>query len=202
MEFINILKSLKEQYSENYVVRENGTMLLAPGKIPKSRHILFKPLSKEYIQKFLIDEYQNTFPKDYIEFLMCSNGANLHTIKFNSEKVSFACCMFVIFGLPLTPPFNRPLDMEEPYDMRIEDLARHKDIPKTWLKCGTYIRDNDFNVQNDIFIDTETSKVFACIKNQKDVVDSWNTLDECFCSIYNSFNPNHTEYDKVQKKFV
>ena len=157
--------------------------------------MLFKPLSDEHIEEYLIKQYNNKFPKDYIEFLKYSNGANLNTVKMKTDKFSFASSLFIIFGLPRTPPFNRPFDMEEPFDMRIEDLARHKELPKTWLKCGTYIRNYNFNIQNDIFIDTKTNKVYACIKNKKDIVDSWDNLDECFCSILDSFANSKLEYE-------
>lgn len=190
-----MLNELKKQYSDNYIVRKNGTLLLSPGKIPNSRHMLFKPLSNEYVEEYLVKQYRNDFPIDYINFLKYSNGANLNTIRLKTTKVSFAHPLFVIFGLPLTPPFNRPFDMEEPFDIRIEDLARHNEIPKTWLKCGTYTHNYNFKEQTDIFVDTETNKVYACIKNQKEIVDSWDNLDECFCSILDSFANSKLEYE-------
>ena len=133
MRFFDILDALKSEYKGNCSIRKNGTLLLCPGKIPRSRHMLFKPLCDEYIQEYLIEQYNNNFPKEYIEFLKYSNGANLHTVKMKTDKIEFASNLFVIFGLPLTPPFGRPKDEEEPYDIRIEDLGRHKEISKKWL---------------------------------------------------------------------
>ena len=69
MEFINILNNLKNQYADDCIVRKNETLLLGPGTMPKSRHMLFKPLNDEYIYEFLISQYNNPFPKEYIEFL-------------------------------------------------------------------------------------------------------------------------------------
>ncbi len=195
MRFFDILDDLKNEYKNNCSIRNNGTILLCPGKIPRSRHMLFKPLCDEYIQEYLIEQYKNNFPEEYIEFLKYSNGANLHTVKLKTDRFEFAANLFVIFGLPLTPPFSRPKDEEEPFDVRIEDLGRHKDIPNTWLKCGTYTRNYNFNVQNDIFIDTETNKIYACIKNEKEIIDCWESLDECFCSIFESFTDSKLEYE-------
>jgi len=195
MRFFSILDELKQFYDNDIIVRKNGTMLLHPGKIPNSRHMLYKPLNDEYIEDYLVSQYANTFPKEYIKFLKYSNGADLCSVKLNTQGVSFACPMFTILGLPLTPPFNRPSDMEEPFDMRVEDLARHDDIPNTWLKCGTYLYDTDFNTDYDIFIDTENGRVYSCIRRQKEIVEQWDTLDECFCSIWDSLKNCKEEYD-------
>lgn len=181
---------------DNYIVRKNGTLLLSPGKIPKSKHMLFNSLEDEYIEEFLVSEYSNEFPKEYINFLKYSNGANLFNVKIKNQKFEYAYAMFIIFGLPLTSPFERSLDMEEPFDVRVEDLARHEKISDKWLKCGTYIKDCDFRFNNDIFIDTETHRVFSCRKNDFEIVDSWNSLDECFCNIYNSLIECGVEYKK------
>lgn len=194
MKICKILDELKKEYSENCIVRENGTLLLEPGKIPKCRHMLFRELDKKTIEDYLVSQYENKFPSEYIEFLKYSNGANLCSVKLNTPKFSFAEVLLVVFGLPFTPPFGRPLDMEEPFDLRVEDFGRHKEIPKTWLKCGTFIKDYNFRVTNDIFIDTKSNQVFACEKNQKDIIDRWNSLDDCLCSIYQSFNDMQIEY--------
>lgn len=197
MEFFNILNNLKEQYNDNCVVRNNGTLLLMPGGIPNSRHMLFKPLCDKYIEEYLSNSYKNKLPQEYINFLKYSNGANLYSVKLITDKFTFAHPLFVIFGLPMTPPFSRAKDMEEPFDVRMEDLGRHKDLPNTWLKCGTYTREYNFNIQNDIFIDTKSNKVYACAKNQKDIIDSWNNLDVCFCNIYRSFSGCKFEYEFI-----
>ena len=199
MEFINILNNLKSQYADDCILRKNETLLLGPGKIPKSRYMLFKPLNDEYIDQFLVSQYKNEFPKEYIEFLKYSNGADLYTVKIKSGKFEYAYNLFTIYGLPLTQPFGRPFDMEEPFDIRVEDLARHDDIPATWLKCGKYIKEYDMNTINDIFIDTETLKVYSCVKNEKDIIDSWNSLDECFCSIFDYLSESGLVYSKNKK---
>lgn len=196
MLFFDILNKLKKEYAEDCIIRKNKTVLLHPGDIPKSRFMLFEGLDQKTIKEFLIDKYNNLFPKEYIEFLKFSNGANLFTVRLKTKKFNFAHDLFSIYGLPRIEPFDRPFDMEEPFDLRVEDFARHKSIPSDWLKCGSYIKDYDFrNGITDIFIDTKTGKIYSCIKNNKDIVDSWDSLDACFVSIYNSFADSSEEYN-------
>ena len=132
------LESLKTEFSGDCITRKNGTLLLCPGKIPKCRHMLFAGLSDKLIKEFLADGYKNKFPEEYRQFLRYTNGANLYTVKVNtSNGLSFAHNLFTLYGLPRTQPFGRPNDMEEPYDIRVEDLGRHKETPQTWLKFGS-----------------------------------------------------------------
>ncbi len=193
MKFICLLEDLKKQYENDIGIRRNGTMLLGPGKIPRSRHMLFVPLLDEHIG-YLVDAYQNDFPEEYIEFLKYSNGANLFCVKL-TKTVTFAYSMFSIYGLPMQPPFSRPDDEEEPFDLRIEDFARHENIPGTWLKCGAYIKDEIFGRMINIFIDTETKHVYACEKNKSEILDDWDSLDECFCSVFESLADCKEEYE-------
>lgn len=194
-EYIARLESLKEQYKDNYITRKNGTVLLGPSSIPRSRHMLFVGLDDETIKTFLEENYKNSFPEEYKTFLRYSNGANLYTVRVKTANgLCFAHNLFSIYGLPRTPPFGRPQEMEEPFDLRIEDLARHKKTPKTWLKCGSYCRDCNIKVDTSIFIDTADGKVYACNKNECDVLDSWGSFDECFCSIFDSLADSQLEY--------
>lgn len=80
MRFFEMLDNLKNDYKNDYSVRKNGTILLCPGKIPRSRHMLFKPLCDKHIEEYLIEQYKNNIPKEYMDFLKYSNGANLYTI--------------------------------------------------------------------------------------------------------------------------
>lgn len=195
---IRRLEALKSEYADNNTVRENGTLLLGPGTIPRSRHMLFVGLEDELINDYLVAEYKLPFPEAYKDFLRYSNGANLFTVKINfiSSGNSFASNLFTIYGLPRTDPFSRPDCMEEPYDLRVEDLGRHKKLPKTWLKCGAYYKDCNLDVRTDIFIDTESCKVYSCNKNECEIIDSWDNLDECLCAIFDSFKDCRNEYDK------
>jgi len=194
MKFFEQLEKIKKQYENDYIIRKNETILLVPGTIPVCRHMLFKPLSQKNIDAFLKDQYKYKIPEEYIEFLKYSNGANLFYVKISEQKISFGFCLFVIYGLPLTPPFRRALDMEEPYDIRIEDLSRHNDIENHWLKCGSYIKDCNFDIEYDIFIDTNTNRVYSCEKNHNKIIESWDTLDQCFCDVFSYFDSVKEEY--------
>lgn len=195
MKIIDRIERIKEEYSDDYVVRKNGTLLLGLGKIPNCRHMIFKGLELRNLNEYIISEYKLNFPPEYAEFLQYANGANLAKVKIKSSSgVEFAYNLLSIYGLPLTPPFGRPLDMEEPYDMRVEDLARHPNLPKSWLKCGSYIRDNDIHKDVDIFINTEDGRVYACYKNECKIVDEWDCLDECLCNIFDALSTAPREY--------
>lgn len=203
MKFIKILEELKRSYINNICVRNNGTLLLGPGTIPRSEHMLYAPLTDKILDEYLVSKYKFAFPKEYIEFLKYSNGADLCIVKMwhniKGKKIPTASVLFTIFGIPMKSPFARPQDEEEPFDVRIENLARNDKIPEHWLKCGCYNRDYDFNNLYDIFIDTNTGKVYSCIKNKSDVLDSWESLDDCLCDIYASFSNRKSEYEFVRK---
>lgn len=192
--FIDEITKIREEHKDNCIIRNNGTILLNPMVIPKCRHMLFKPLDDSIINEFLCDVYEYNIPNEYIEFLKQTNGANLYYVKLKSKKYSFACCQFIMFGLPRTKPFGRPLDMEEPYDIRIEDLSRHKNIPETWLKCGRYIKDCKFDDPIDIFIDTISGAVNSYKKDTDEFVNSWSSLNQCFCEILDSLSMSEIEY--------
>ena len=197
MEFINFLDKIKNDYSDDCVVRENGTLLLKPQTIPKCKHMFFKRLKNEYLNEYIIPYFEGlSFPNDYKKILEKCNGANLFSIKITKGKFSIAHSMLVLLGLPLTKPFDRPLNMEEPFDIRIENLARHPAIPHDWIKCAiwTEIKNIGKGEPTDIFIDSTSCRVYGCAKNKKDVLYTWENLDECFSSIVKSFESLKDEY--------
>ena len=138
MHFFSLVNKLKEEHEKNTLHRANKTFLLNPGKIPKAQHILYEPLTPELIDEYLIQAYKNIVPDQYIQFLRYSNGIDLFMFKILCGKFSFAGSNLTIYGIPRTKPFGRPADMEEPFDIRIEDLRRHDNISDTWLRVGTY----------------------------------------------------------------
>ena len=101
MKFLKILDALKEEYKDNFKIRDNGTLLLAPSTVPRARHMLFKPLNNELIEEFLISQYVHRFPNQYIEFLKYSNGADLcnvkvwHTIKKKKIAAAGGCLLYM-----------------------------------------------------------------------------------------------------------
>lgn len=199
MEFFKFITETKNEYASDCVIRENKTILLAPGKIPKCKYMFFEALTQSLIDDFLVEHFSDiTLPGDYVELLKTTNGANLFSVKMNSGKFSFANSMLIILGLPRTQPFGRPLDMEEPFDVRVENLARHKNIPIHWLKCAIWTQLKDVEKsdnQTDIFIDTISNKVYACKKNHEEILEEWASLDECLCYIVNSFKDLKDEYE-------
>lgn len=116
MKFVEKLRMLKTNSVKDTVQRENGSILIEPGNIPKYRHILFQGLKRSDIDEYLVANYNNTFPKEYAELLQAFNGANLCTVKVRvkAANISFAESLLTIYGLPRTQPFNRPADIEEP----------------------------------------------------------------------------------------
>lgn len=193
-ETISRIEKLKEQYKDDYVVRKNKTVLLGPGKIPKCRHMLFRPLEYNLIDEFLIQQYKHRMPEEYIRFLQYSNGATLYYVRIKTDSISFAQNILTVFGLPRTPPSEKRLVEEEPYDIRIESLSFNKKLPQTWLKCGTYTKNYDFINKCEIFIDTLTNKVYGCKRESDVIIDSWSTLDECLSSIMDSTKDIKEEY--------
>ncbi len=198
-ETISRIEKLKEQYKDDCIVRKNGTLLLGPDKIPICHHMLFRPLEYSFIDEFLIQEYKHHMPKEYVEFLQYSNGANLLYLRLKSKNFTFASGILSIFGIPRTAPFTRPLHEEEPYDIRIESLSFSKKLPQTWLKCARYIKDYNFHEPCEVFVDTLTDKVYGCKKESDVVIDSWSTLDECFSSIIDSAKDMMPEYSFESK---
>ena len=164
MEIFKLIEELKMNYKNDCRIRKNGTILLGSDqKLPLySRHILFEPLTDELINEFLVNEYNYTFPKQYTTFLKYSNGMSLFTAKRKVGKYKVSLSVFTIYGLPRTQPFGRPQDMEEPFDVRVEDLGRHEEIPPQWLKCGSYKKEDDeFDITYDIFIDTVSEHIYS-----------------------------------------
>lgn len=190
------IESLKEEYKNDIRTRRNGTVLLGSDQsLPLySRHMLFKPLSQELIEEFLINEYVYTVPKQYITFLKYSNGISLFTTKRKIRGYRIARPTFTVYGIPRTQPFGRASEMEEPFDVRVEDLGRHNDIPDNWLKCGSYTKDTDFNTTFDIFVDTATERVYSCIRKDSKVVCEWNDFDSCLCELFDILKYTKVEY--------
>jgi hypothetical protein len=190
------IDQLKKEYISDCRIRKNGTVLLGSDKdLPLyARHTLFKPLTQDLIDEYLINNYKYHIPDQYIAFLKYSNGMSLFTAKRKFAGFKIASSIFTIFGIPLTPPFVRSQEMEEPFDIRIEDLGRHDDIAENWLKCGSYKKGSNLYVTYDIFIDTTTNRVYSCIKNDNKIVSEWNDFDLCLCDLFDDLKSTKIEY--------
>lgn len=127
MKFLKKCNELIEKYGQDCRVQKNGTLLLKLGEIPRSGYAFYKGLEQKYIETFLINAYKNNIPKEYLEIVKTFDGLRLFTVRVNyNGKYSFAHSRLTIFGIPKVPPRNN--DEEEPFDIRIEDLARHRSI--------------------------------------------------------------------------
>ena len=87
MEFFKFVTDLKKEYASDCIIRENKTILLAPGKIPKCKYMFFEALSQDLIDDFLVSHFSGiTLPEDYIELLKTTNGANFLVLKLILER--------------------------------------------------------------------------------------------------------------------
>ena len=194
MEFFSLVDELKEKHKSNMLLRKNGTLLLNPGKIPKAQHILYKPLTTALIEEFLVKSYSNVLPMQYIRFLKYSNGIELFMFKILTGRFEFAGSNLTIYGLPKTQPFGRPADMEEPFDIRVEDLRRHDDISNKWLRVGTYRFKYESGGEADIYIDCDTQRVFSTIRDKSDIKEQWDSFDICLCDLFQRAQNSCSEY--------
>lgn len=195
MKFITIIDGLVKSNRDNSIIRKNGTVLIQSDSVPYSRHAVFPGISDEIIENYLVSVYANPFPEQYYEFLSHYNGANLCRVKVDSKKgFSFAESLLTIYGLPRTPPFGRAWDMEEPFDVRIEDLSRHKKTPRTWLKFASYDETPSLK-RIDCFVDTDCNRVYACPKDKKDVIREWDSIDECLVELYEELSVQPLRFD-------
>ena len=174
--------------------QKNDTLLLNPGRIPKAKHMLFKPLTAELIDEYLAKAYKNALPDQYVHFLEYSNGISLFAFKILLEKFEFAGSNLTIYGLPRTQPFGRPKDMDEPFDVRVEDSRRHKNIPSTWLKVGRYRIQYTRGGEADIYIDCDTQQVYSTKVDQCNIEEHWDSFDTCVCDLFLRGQKSQTEY--------
>lgn len=194
MKFIQKCNELIKTYEEDCVLRKNGTILLKPGRIPVARHMLHAGLERAIMEEQLINLYRNKIPEEYLELIRNFNGMTLYTLKINYGKsFEFAQPLFSIFAIPLTPSNLRAEYGEEPIDIRMMDLERHKDIPSKWLKIGNYMKSVQGDIFYDIFVDTETNRAVVCKRMECFVEQEWDSLDECLCDIFDLLSS--TEWD-------
>ena len=182
MNFISECKKLIDYYCNDIVVRNNGTILLSSDGNLFCKHMFYRGVTDELLNA-LVKSYSGSLPKSYTDFLRFSNGANLYwvTIKADTD-IKFSQSMLNIYGIPSKQPCKYE---EEPFDIRLEDLSRHRQTPDFWLKIGSYILPNDPSCSlHDLFIDVYDLKVYSCIKNQLNIDKIWNDLDECLCELF------------------
>lgn len=196
MKIEEIIENLIKKHADCLVTQKNGTMLLQPGLIPKCRHMIFKGLAPEILNEYLRNEYKEHFPEELAQLLTVYNGFILYWVKLRAEpQIEFAASLITVYGLPMLPPYERPKDEDEPFDIRIEDLRRHKRIPKHWLKFGDFINEYRFDPVTELYCDTKTGAVYAVNRGDYMVVKSWNCIDESLCELASNCSNSALEYD-------
>lgn len=150
---------------------------------PLAKHIIFPPMPSDVMQS-LVNSYKSHFPKELLLLYHTMNGADLFwTVRFVGKKgVRIPLNCLSIYGVPLTHERKKI----EPFNISIEDLNRPNGTPMNWLKFGSYYHPEDLSNRLDLFVDTETSNVFAVKHGGEEciVVKEWNTIDNCLCHLY------------------
>lgn len=150
---------------------------------PLAEHIVYFPMDEDTIKR-LIDSYKRKIPDDLLALYRAMNGASLFWREYYDENLDFAlplCCMN-IYGVPKSMDRKRI----EPLNISIEDLDRPRETPSSWLKFGSYYKLENDSDRLELFIDTDSLNVFSVKQHAPKckVIDSWKSLDECLCSIF------------------
>lgn len=159
---------------------------------PLARHIIFNPMPKSVMES-MIDHYKLTFPKQLLTIYSAMNGATFFwkVIFLGREKIRIPINQLSIYGIPLT--YDR--QHLEPFNISIEDLNRPKGTPDTWLKFGSFYRPDDMSDRFDLFVDVETEEVFAVkhgVNEDCSVTETWKTVDDCLCCVFDLLNSSST----------
>lgn len=143
-----------------------------------STHTFYTPINEHELLRYFKNHYKNPIPDSILEFYRFSNGATLFTAKIEHREVQyFAHPCFCIFGLP------RNSTTWNPFDIRIEDLARGNKISSKWLKIGIFELPDDFE-RYDIFIDTINKNIYLTKTKQNEILKHFDSLDECLCFVF------------------
>lgn len=146
---------------------------------PLAKHIVYLPLPPRMIDD-LRSSYQRKFPQELATLYGAMNGADLFWTSRSVGKFRIPSCGFSIYGVPL----SHDRTAIEPFNISVEDLKRPAQTPDSWLKFGSYV-ESDSNQRLDLFLDTDTLKVFAVERDSKECVieQTWESLDLCLCWI-------------------
>lgn len=119
----------------------------------------------QQMERSLQSRWNVKFPKWYHSFLQYANG------------ISVFYGAIALHGYQIINRTN--LDWESPCSLEIENLGRHKNVPKEWLFIGGYVYDG-----TEIVIDTkkESSEVFCLYNETDEIVCSWNSFEEFLCN--------------------
>ncbi|MBR7163409.1 MAG: hypothetical protein IKD21_00340 [Clostridia bacterium] len=181
-----VFKSLNTYKSDACGVKDKASLYgICDPTPPLATHIVFAPMPGD-IKQDLVSDYKRTFPTDLLTLYSAMNGANFFWSTYvvgRNTKIPFN--YFSIYAVPLTHDRQHI----EPFNIRIEDLNRPNNTPESWLKFGSYYRPENTTNRLDLFIDTDTSEVFAVEHDCAEccVFKMWHSLDSCLCSLWDMF---------------
>lgn len=187
MEFLERIERLRSHYDKSKC-KDIGTAWLyglydlTP---PLAEHIVFAPMPHE-VMRHMLDSYKRAFPSALLTLYGAMNGADLFWVPrlLGKSKRRLALSHFSLYGVPLTTDRKHV----EPFHISIEDLSRPKGTPDNWLKFGSYYMPDDALNRLELFIDTESNRVFAT-KHGSDVcrvTAEWESLDSALCEIFDT----------------
>lgn len=179
--FIDKCKKLISDASDNIVVQQNGSINLYPGKVPNAKHKFYAGLTDAEVEE-MKSQYSYSIPVDYIQLLQYSNGMSIFEGKMSAMKGKYEIATggLTLFGIPRVALQG---DLLEPFDIRVEDLRRHKKNPKTWLKIGTY-PDTDRVTENGLFMDVISGHIYSCEDGAYKIKASWNSLEDALGELF------------------
>ncbi|MBR3975039.1 MAG: hypothetical protein IKJ88_04160 [Clostridia bacterium] len=187
MIFLEKINHLIKSYNSNMYKPMDEAVLygLYDKTPPLAEHIIFNPMPADVMQN-MVNNYKRTFPEQLLTIYRAMNGANLFWSTCLIRDIKIPMSYFSIYAIPLT--YDRR--HIEPFNISIEDLNRPKNTPDSWLKFGSFYKPKNFSDRFDLFVDTDNGCVFSVDHDAEkcDTIESWNTVDECLCYIFDLLN--------------
>lgn len=191
MKFLEKVQSLRDSYDIHDCEIQETVALYGINHSPNpyKDHVIFSPMSEGQIQ-FLLDSYAGTIPQDLLTIYRAMNGAHMFStpwsLNVKGETIYLSTSHLSLYGIPLT----NTRDRYEPYNISLEDAASPEGTPMNWLKFGSYHKLESSANFNDLFVDTDTGKVYAQEHDdlQCTVIKSWESIDECLCDLFDFFS--------------
>ena len=185
MTFPDKIHALIQSYDSDACEVHRNVVLYGVNKTPPpiADHFIFTPMSESLIQE-LKESYEGEIPQTLIDIYRVMNGAQLFSTTRYSEAVKRYLPYFQlsIHGVQIRYPEN----MYVQYDISVEDSESPDGTPMSWLMFAGYYKPGDSHVMYDFFVDTNTGKVYSQVHHdlQCKTVESWDSIDECLCSIF------------------
>lgn len=149
----------------------------------RATHIIYKPMPEELIDD-LITSYKREIPKDLIQLYRQMNGLDIFwsTRWLSGINLVLPCCTFSVYGVPPEPRKN----LYQPYNIKIEDLGKPNNTPKSWLKFGSYHDPAQISHIINLYVDTNTLQAYSIDKESREcrILQQWASLDDCLCSVF------------------